>query len=398
MLTLFGYGITTRAIAERFGDCRIFDDKFSAVTADKRGNEFLASELFDPARSMLEVTSPGIPPSHPMIRKAHNLISEYDLFADEMPYAIWVTGTNGKTTTTDMLGHLLAGRGAVTGGNIGTPLATLDPDAAIWILETSSFTLHYTTIAAPNLYIILPITPDHVSWHGSFEAYEAAKLKPLGMMEEGEAVILPRKYADTPTDAMKIPYDGAEDLADYFGIELDRIDFKEPFLTDAVLALGATKILFDEIDYDAINRYRVGKHRVEPYTDHAGRLWINDSKATNADATIAALRGYGDRKIHLILGGDDKGASLDALFDMLEGLDAEIYTIGANMARLEASARAHGIVSHACGDLARAVAEIDARHDTASVAMLSPAAASLDQFDSYAQRGEKFLEFVKNLS
>ncbi len=398
MLTLFGYGITTRAIAQKFGNCQIFDDKFSAVTFDKNGNEFLASELFNPEKSRLEVTSPGIPPSHPLICQARNLISEYDLFAQKMPYSIWVTGTNGKTTTTDMIGHLLKDRGAVTGGNIGTPLAKLDEEAPMWVLETSSFTLHYTTIAAPNIYIILPITPDHISWHGSFEAYEAAKLKPLAMMREGEVVILPAKYADVATQAMKITYDSAEDLAAYFGIDAGKLGFKEPFLTDAMLALGVTKILFDEIDYEKINSYQVGKHRLQEYVDQKGRLWINDSKATNPDATIAALRGRREEKIHLILGGDDKGADMEALFDYLAALDVCLYTIGSNMARLEALASSRGIVSVACETLKRAVQKIDAGHDQKSVAMLSPAAASLDQFASYAERGEKFLEFVDNLS
>ncbi len=399
MLTLFGYGVTTRAIAERFGNCRIYDDKFSGETFDSRsGNAFLASALFDPEKSDLEVTSPGIPPSHPLIRKAKNLISEYDFFARSMPYAIWVTGTNGKTTTTDMIGHLLKERGAVTGGNIGTPLAKLDENAPMWVLETSSFTLHYTTIARPNIYIVLPITPDHVSWHGSFEAYEAAKLKPLALMEEGEAVILPAKYADTPTDAMKITYESSEDLATYFGIAREKIRFEEPFLMDALMALAVTKILFDEVDYEKINSYQIGKHRVEAFIDAKGRRWVNDSKATNADATLAALRGMEGKKIHLILGGDDKGAALEGLFDYMQGREIMLYAIGSNMQRLERLAKERKIEVELCEILENAVKKIDALHDEKSVAMLSPAAASLDQFASYAERGEKFLEFIENLS
>jgi len=192
-MMIFGYGKTTKAIVEKFGNCQVYDDKFSAVTFDKKGNEFLPPEMFKPQSSKLEVTSPGIPPSNHLIQKAQNLMSEYDLFSNIMPYSIWITGTNGKTTTTNMLQHLLEKRGSQEGGNVGNPLAKLDTDAPIWILETSSFTLHYTNIATPNLYIILPISPDHISWHGSFEEYEKAKLKPLQTMREGEAVILPKK-------------------------------------------------------------------------------------------------------------------------------------------------------------------------------------------------------------
>ncbi|RUM66191.1 MAG: UDP-N-acetylmuramoyl-L-alanine--D-glutamate ligase [Sulfurospirillum sp.] len=398
MLTLFGYGITTKAIAKKFGKCRIYDDKFSAATFDKYGNEFLASELFNPDNSILEVTSPGIPPTHPLIQKAKNLVSEYDLFASTMPYSVWVTGTNGKTTTTDMMGHLLKKRGGVTGGNIGTPLATLDEKAPLWILETSSFTLHYTNIAVPNIYVILPVTPDHISWHGSFEAYEEAKLKPLRQMQEGEVVILPEKYKDVPTKAMKITYENAKDLAEYFDIELHKVHFREPFLTDALLALGVTKILFDEIDYDRINSYHIGKHRMEEFVDRRGRLWINDSKATNPDATIAALESYHEQKIHLILGGDDKGAGLDALFEKLKDMDVEIYAIGANLDRLRAESQKYKLPFYACHTLEKAVSRIDQNHDTDSIAMLSPAAASLDQFSSYAHRGEDFFKFINNLS
>jgi UDP-N-acetylmuramoylalanine--D-glutamate ligase len=253
-MTIFGYGKRTKAIVKKFGNCQVYDDKFSAVTFDKLGNEFLPPEMFDSEKSTLEITSPEIPPSNHLIKKAKNLISEYDLFSKAMPYSIWITGTNGKTTTTNMLQHLLEERGSQKGGDIENPLAELDVDAPIWILETSSFTLHYTKRAVPNLYVILPISPNHISWHGSFEGYEKAKLKPLDKMIEGEAVILPKKYKDYPTDAIKIVYENSEDLAKYFGIDIKKINFQKPFLMDALLALGVTKILFDEVDYNKLNR------------------------------------------------------------------------------------------------------------------------------------------------
>ena len=397
-MTLFGYGITTKAIAQKFGGCKIYDDKFSALTTDKLGNEFHPSENFNPEVADLEITSPGIPPSHPLIQKAKHLVSEYDLFAPDMPFSIWISGTNGKTTTTAMTEALLADKGAIAGGNIGTPIAALDENAPIWILETSSFTLHYTNIASPNLYILLPITPDHVSWHGSFEAYEEAKLKPLKTMKEGEIAILPSKYAEVETMAMKVLYESAEDLAKYFDFDLEKIDFKEPFLTDALLAMATKKILFDKTDYKTINAFKIGAHRVEEFSDAKGRLWVNDSKATNADATIAALSSYHDKKILLILGGDDKGADLSALFEALKPLDVEVFAIGSNCDKILTTTHTIGKVAHRCEVLKDAVIMIDGYHDTASVALLSPAAASLDQFPSYAKRGEDFMRFVKDLS
>ncbi len=399
LMTLFGYGITTKAIAQKFGNCKIYDDKFSALTTDKLGNSFHPSEEFNPDKMDLEITSPGIPPHHPLIQKAKHLVSEYDLFAPDIPFSIWISGTNGKTTTTAMTQALLEEKGSIAGGNIGTPLANLDTNAPIWILETSSFTLHYTNIASPNLYILLPISPDHISWHGSFEAYEEAKLKPLRTMQEGEIAIIPERYADFPTKAMKITYQNAQDLAEYFQFDIEKITFHEPFLTDALLAMATKKILFDESDYETINQFEIGAHRMQKIYDHKNRLWINDSKATNPDATIAALSSYHDKKIYLILGGDDKGADLSSLFEVLQSLDVEIFAIGSNTEKLLENTHAIGKVAYRCEVLDDAVIMIDSLyHDKNAVAMLSPAAASLDQFPSYAKRGEDFITFIKALS
>ncbi len=396
-MTIFGYGKTTKAIIEKFGNCTVYDDKFFAVTYDKKGNEFLPPDMFDAEKSDIEVTSPGIPPDNHLIKKAKNLISEYDLFAKIMPYSIWISGTNGKTTTTNMMQHLLEKRGSVEGGNVGSPLATLDEKANIWILETSSFTLHYTNIAKPNLYVLLPISPDHISWHGNFEIYEKAKLKPLDFMREGEAVILPKKYASYPTNAFKILYEDAQDLAKYFDIDIDKLEFKEPFLTDALLALGVSKILFDEMDYEKINSFKIGRHRVEEFRDAQNRLWINDSKATNADATIAALKSYQDEKINLILGGDDKGADLTPLFKILQDYKIQIFAVGKNAEKINKLSSDHNLECEICNTLKNAVKAID-KTDKNSINLLSPAAASLDQFSSYSQRGDNFINLVKNLS
>ncbi len=396
MMTIFGYSKTTKAIIEKFGNCKVYDDKFFALSFDKHNNEFLPSDMFDPDRSTLEVTTPGIPPSNPLIKRAKNLISEYDLFKDIMPYSIWISGTNGKTTTTAMIDHLLKHRGSQKGGNIGVPLAKLDKNANIWILETSSFTLHYTKEAKPNIYILLPISPDHISWHGGFMEYEMAKLKPLNSLREGEIAIVPKKYASYPTNGFKILYENADDLAREFKIDIKKVDFKEPFLTDALLALAVGKILFDEIDYEKINSFKVGRHRVEEFRDSMGRLWVNDSKATNIDATIAALKSYKGKKINLILGGDDKGADLSPLFKELQNYDLSIFAIGKNREKIESLAKESKLPCQSNQYLKDAVESIT--KEPKEINILSPAAASLDQFTSYEQRGDEFISFVKSLS
>jgi UDP-N-acetylmuramoylalanine--D-glutamate ligase len=394
-IACFGYAKTTRAIAKKLGPCTFFDDKTTETYIDEEGNTIRPSGEFDTTLFTHEIPSPGFPPSHPLIQHATHLISEYDFFAPQTPFSIWISGTNGKTTTTQMVEHLLADKGAISGGNIGTPLAEMSADAPIWILETSSFSLHYNTIASPNIYALLPITPDHVSWHGSMEEYIAAKLKPLSTMKEGEAVILPKAYAHTPTKAFVIPYEDENDLAEYFGIDASRIKFKGAFLMDALIAMGIDKILYDRIDYDRINAFILDPHRQEEVRDSRGRVWINDSKATNIDATLAALRTYADHKIHLILGGDDKGVELEELFTPLKNYNVNVYAIGSNANRLMSLCERYDIPCLLCETLSVAVAEIDKRLDDKSIAMLSPAAASLDQFTSYAERGNLFKELAK---
>ncbi len=404
-LTLFGYGITTRAIARHYGPARFYDDKVTKPFKDEESNWLYPSHEFDPKYSSLEIPSPGMPPQHPLIRQAEHLMSEYDLFLgsssplarEKLPFNIWISGTNGKTTTTQILQHLLAQKGAQAGGNIGTPLADLDPAAPIWILETSSFTLHYTNEASPNIYLLLPIAPDHLSWHGSYEEYVQAKLKPLATMREGEVAIIPKAFADVKTDAFLITYEHAEDLAAYFGIETEKIKFKGAFLLDAVIAMAAEKVLYDLIDYEKINTFMLEAHRQEELHDLLGRLWVNDTKATNIDATLAAVERYKERHIHLILGGDDKGVDLRPLFDALDNYDLEIYTLGTNEERLNLLAKEHKIKFTSSLTIEKAVEDIAKNHTEKSVALLSPAASSLDQFPSYAVRGERFKEAVRNL-
>ncbi len=405
-LTLFGYGVTTKAIAKHHGPASFYDDKVTKPFRDEANNAINPSQEFDPKYSSIEVPSPGMPPHHALIQRAQNLISEYDLFlgsssplkTEKLPFNIWISGTNGKTTTTQMLQHLLAEKGSQAGGNIGTPLADLDIDAPIWILETSSFTLHYTNEAKPDIYLLLPIAPDHLSWHGSYEEYYKAKLKPLATMKEGEVAIVPKAFADVETDAFLITYENDQDLAAYFGIETDKVKFKGAFLLDAIIAMGVEKVLYDTIDYEKINAFMLDPHRQEELHDQHGRLWVNDTKATNIDATLAALQRYKEQHIHLILGGDDKGVDLQPLFEALVDYDVEIYTLGTNEERLNLLATEYKIKFTSSSTIEKAVKDIAKDHDIKSVALLSPAASSLDQFPSYAVRGERFKEAVGELA
>jgi len=397
-VSLFGYGKTTKALATLFPNAKFYDDKVLKPFKDKNGFRVKPSSDFNPKYSDLEIPSPGIPPSNPLILQAKNLISEYDCFAENSPLSIWISGTNGKTTTTQMMQYLLQDKGSEAGGNIGTPLAELSLNANIWILESSSFTMHYTNIAVPNIYILLPINPDHLSWHGSMDEYEKAKLKPIKMMKEGEVAIIPFKYKDIKTSAHIIPYKDENDLAIYFGIDKEKINFKGAFLVDALLAMAVDKILFDRINYEKINLFMLDSHRQEELKDSKGRLWVNDTKATNIDATIAALNRYKKSYIHLILGGDDKGVELNELFEHLKNSCVKLYNIGSNKEKLSLLAKKYNIDFEFCIDLADAISKIDNNLKDNEIALLSPAASSLDEFSSYMQRGDEFKEAVQNIS
>ena len=395
-VSLFGYGGTTKAIAKHLSHVTFYDDSCTKTYEDENGYKVKPSSEFDPENSDLEIPSPGVPPSNPLILKSKNLISEYDFFKDQMPLSIWISGTNGKTTTTQMMQHLLKEYGSLAGGNIGTALGDLDPESNIWILETSSFTMHYTNEASPNIYVLLPIHPDHLSWHGDMQSYIDAKLKPLKSMKEGEVAIIPETYKNLSSNAYIITYKNEKDLADRFGIEIAKVKFKAAFLMDALLAMAIEKILFDRINYEKINNFQLDPHRQEELIDSKERLWVNDTKATNIDATIAALKRYKDSYIHIILGGDDKGVDLTELFEFLIDCKLKIYAIGSNKEKLCLLAAQYNIDHCKCKNLADAIEHINNSLNKGEVALLSPAAASLDEFSSYAQRGNQFKDAVKN--
>ncbi|HEB9314922.1 TPA: UDP-N-acetylmuramoyl-L-alanine--D-glutamate ligase [Campylobacter coli] len=400
-ISLFGYGKTTQAIAKnlvnKFGPFDIYDDHFQEENKDEWGNRLLNPKKFDEKLSELEIPSPGFPPNHTLIKKAKNLQSEYDFFYDAMPKSIWISGTNGKTTTTQMATHLLSHVGAVMGANVGFPLAELDINAKIWILETSSFTLHYTHTAKPEIYALLPISADHLSWHGNFENYAKDKLSVLERMNECDIAILPEIYAKTPTKAYIISYKDEFDLAQKMDIDIKKISFKSPFLLDAVMALSIEKILLDTLSYELLNHFVMEKNKLEELQDNQGRLWVNDTKATNENAVMAALKRYKDKKIHLIIGGDDKGVDLSTLFDFMKDFDIELYAIGVSTQKMLDYALKANLKAHKCEFLENAVQEISKTLKNNEVALLSPACASLDQFSSYAQRGEKFKEYVSKI-
>lgn len=437
-VNLLGHGKIMRDLSKFLAPCDIYDDKFSEISRDEFGNRLLPSKEIanlSPSErdSSLSIISPGIAPHSFLAQNAPNIISEYDFFAPVMPRSVWISGTNGKTTTTQMTTLLLRDLGAQSGGNIGTPLCNLDfgdlrdlgescesdscesrkdssenaidsrespKDSRLWILETSSFMLHYTNVAKPDIYALLPITDDHISWHRDFESYVASKLKPLVMMSAETSAIIPKIYADSPqAKAFKgklYLYDSTESLANLFGIDAQRLRFKGAFLLDSILALAISSLLVGKIDYDLINSFKIDSHKIEEFFDAKNRLFVDDSKATNISAVEEALKIYKDKFIFLILGGDNKGVSLAPLVEILRFYTLKVFAIGACENHIGDLCAECGIPCEICGDLQNAVAKIKSEfNDTQNeICLLSPACASLDQFKSYAERGNLFKKYA----
>ncbi|RDU70246.1 UDP-N-acetylmuramoyl-L-alanine--D-glutamate ligase [Helicobacter brantae] len=405
MIALLGFGKTNQALLNYLNAqgklCVVCDDSFTQERIDERGNIFTPILTSHP--TSLQIPSPGVPPYHKMIKESTNLVSEYDYILPHIQdKQIWISGTNGKTTTTEMLEWVLRDFGGESGGNIGTPLAVLaERKPKIWILETSSFSLHYTKISSPHCYLLLPLSEDHISWHGSFGEYVNDKLSVLERMGEGSVAFIPKSLENHPKASgfrgELVAYRDCEDLASWLGIETFAPGFKEPFLLDALLALCGAKVICGENRVEAMRGYKIGEHKMEEIVDSKGRLWINDSKGTNADASIWALRNYEGRKIYLILGGEDKGADLSELFEEMRGKEIEIFAIGKNAQRLQELSKEYHFSCKICETLENAVKSIHPLHTQESVAILSPAAASLDQFSSYKHRGEEFKRLVSSL-
>ena len=402
MISLFGYGKTNKALSKILAPCNIYDDTFTIKSKDKFNNNLLPSSSFDPRDSVLEIVSPGIPPYSNLVKMARNLVSEYDfIYSNKTPFSIWVSGTNGKTTTTQMMELLLKTHGGFSGGNIGTPLCEINKDARIWVLETSSFTLHYTNKAYPNIYALLPITNDHISWHRNFKHYLDAKLKPLCLMDKDSSAVIPSDFKHTREvkeyKGSLYLYRDASSLAKTFNIDIDKLYFKGAFLLDSILALGVGKILTNTVNYELINSFIIGEHRLEEILDSKGRLFINDSKATNIDATLKAVEAYKDRAINLILGGDSKGISLEPLITQLKTYDIKVFAIGRSARDIADLCSKNNIPFLESKTLESAMDSITRVLNHDNICMLSPACASLDQFTSYKDRGEVFKTYIKKI-
>lgn len=356
------------------------------------------------------VVSPGVPHSAPIFARAAAadvpVIGDIELFSQARaslpPHrVVGITGTNGKSTTTALIAHILneAGVPAAMGGNIGLPILAQAPLAAggVYVLELSSYQLEITFSLDCDVAILLNITPDHLERHGTIEAYAAAKARLFAMQSAQQMAIVGRSAEadyDVLCDAEDPIVEFIEDVRT--GEQSDWPALQGPHnLQNARAAVAACRAL--GLDDDAIaaglQSYGGLAHRMERIGTRGGVLWVNDSKATNPESTAPALAAF--PRTHWIAGGKAKGADLDAVMPYLDNVVAA-YLIG-EAAPVFAPLLASRLPVTISGTIARAVSDAAAAARTGDTVLLSPACASFDQFRDFEHRGEVFRALVEAL-
>jgi len=339
------------------------------------------------------IKSPGVPAEAPLVAAARErgvpVWSEVELGGRLLPNPILgVTGTNGKTTTSELLGAML---GAPVAGNVGRALTELDGEVDVdrWIVcELSSFQLEDIADFRPAIGVLLNLEPDHLDRHGTFEAYRDAKLRIFENQRADDVAVVPRGFPAVG-QARRLEFSGDDPLP--AEPRMPGAHNRENAAAAAAAARAAG--VSDEQIAKALRTFPGVAHRLEEIAEIGGVRYVNDSKATNAAAARRAIAAY-DAPLHVILGGLGKNESYAELAADLRAKDARAYLIGAAADELAA---ALDLPLERNGDLATAVRAAAAAAKPGDVVLLSPAAASYDQFENFEQRGEEFRRLVEEL-
>ncbi|MEO6361476.1 MAG: UDP-N-acetylmuramoyl-L-alanine--D-glutamate ligase [Sphingomicrobium sp.] len=358
------------------------------------------------------IMSPGVPLNrHPLAARAREanleIIGDIELFARARPElpphkVVGITGTNGKSTTTALVHHILKTAGVPTtmGGNIGLPILSQDPLPAggVYVLELSSYQIDLTQSLDCDVAVLLNITPDHLDRYESFEAYVASKARLLDMQTDRHPQVISRETQPTYDHYEERWF---EDHDRVFGIGADEVTdqsnwpaLKGPHNAEnaaAALAVGRALGLSDDQIEVGLCSYPGLPHRMERIRERGGALFVNDSKATNAEAAAPALAAY--PRIRWIVGGQAKAETLG---DTAKHLDhvVQAYTIGEAGPMFARLLRDHGVTVTECETLENAVNHAARDSLSGDVVLLSPACASFDQFRDFEERGDRFRELV----
>ena len=380
-------------------------------------------------RQDLIVVSPGVPLNTPELAQVKSfglpVIGELELAARFLKgRTLAITGSNGKTTTTALVGEILQKSGVPTlvGGNIGVPVVELidqSTDETWSVLEVSSFQLESTERFHPRIAVILNITPDHLDRHGNFENYAQAKERIFAAQDESDVVVLNADNARAAQVAVRsvgkvyffsvehsvmqgawvedglLVYRAGKDeplekIMPLSGVPLKGAHNVENVLA-AVCASRLAGVSAEQIR-SGVEAFKAVEHRLEFVAKVNGVDFYNDSKATNVDATAKAVASF-STGVHLILGGKDKDSDYTQLAELLRARVRAIYTIGSAAAKIENQLR--GVVSIlSCQTLEKAVSAAASAARPGEVVLLAPACSSFDQFENYEQRGRVFKELV----
>jgi len=374
------------------------------------------------ARAGTLIKSPGVPQNAPIVRAARTrgipVVGELELawrlLENEF---VAVTGTNGKTTTTEWIGHIHreAGLPVAVAGNVGTAATSLvgrlAPDTTV-VCEASSFQLEDTDAFSPEAAVLLNLFADHLDRHGSFEDYVAAKLRIFANQGNDDVAVAPAALGieDLGGCARRVLFgaDPGAQLSERAGhlwwderplVEVDRISLPGEHNRQNAMAAAAV-CLARGIDPSAVaaglESFVGVAHRLEQIAVRDRVRWVNDSKATNVASTNVALAAYPD-DVHLIAGGRGKGQDFAPLAPLVAARCKAVYLIGEATPDLAAALAPTGVPLHEVGDLEHAVAGARAAAQPGEVVLLSPACASYDQYRDFEARGEHFRALVEGL-
>ena len=374
------------------------------------------------ARARTLIKSPGVPQDAPVVRAARArgtaVLGELELAWRLIPNEfVAVTGTNGKTTTTEWIGHVHreAGLPVAVAGNVGTAASSLVldrglPDDAVVVCEASSFQLEDTLAFSPDAAVLLNLSEDHLDRHGTYGDYVAAKLRIFANQGNDDVAVAP---ADLPVDdlggcARRVTFGAGPgpDLSErarhlWWGETLllatDEIALPGAHNVENAMATAAV-CLARGVDPEAVaaglRTFAGVRHRLESVATTAGVTWVNDSKATNVTSTLVALRSY-PRGIHLIAGGRGKQQDFSPLAPLVAERCRAVYLIGAAARELAAALEPANVPLRRAGDLETAVGLARAAARPGDVVLLSPACASFDQYPDFEARGDHFRTLVE---
>jgi UDP-N-acetylmuramoylalanine--D-glutamate ligase len=351
----------------------------------------------------LLIKSPGVPGESPLAAVARvrgiPIWSEVELgFRLLRNPFIGITGTNGKTTTSELLGAMFraAGTPVAVAGNVGRPLTSLDDalDKEAWIVcELSSFQLEDVHRLRPRVAVLLNLEPDHLDRHGSYDAYRDAKLRIFENQTEADVAVVPRGFEAVPGGADRVEFQADDPLPAEPLIPGDHNRENAVAATAAARAAGIEEGAIAE----ALRTFPGVEHRLELVDERDGVRFVNDSKATNTAAARRGIAAYSGQPLRLILGGSLKGESFDELAEGLPASVRSIDLIGEATEVIAASLGRAGRSFRRSGDLATAVGAAAGDAEPGDVVLLSPACASYDQFHDFEERGETFRRLVGEL-